>query len=593
MSELLRFTSVSFKNYKALRHYSIALRAFNVLVGPNNSGKSTILGAFRILAEGIRKATSRNPELVSVRDEQTWGYNVPLEDLPVSTENIFSDYDDRQPALVEFRLSNANKLQLIFPEQNSCFLVCKTNGRQVRSTTDFRRNFPISVGFVPVLGPVEHDEPLFQKEAARRALLTHRAARNFRNIWYHYPDDFDEFRQLVISTWPGMDIEQPRMDTHGTRAILRMFCPEDRFPREIYWAGFGFQVWCQLLTYIIRGKDNSLLVIDEPDIYLHSDLQRQLVVLLKSLSSDIILATHSTEIISEADPGDLLIINKKTQSAKRIKDPTQLQSVFSALGSNLNPTLTQLAKTRRAVFVEGKDFQIFSAFARKLGKQAIATRGDFAVVPVEGYNPHKVSDLAKGMELTLGGGLLKAVIFDRDYRSEEEVSNTRAALQKFATLAHIHQRKELENYLLEISVIERALKAQVSEHNKRTGDDIHVDEEIRTLLWTISEPMKHKVSAQFQAKRSDFERAKSPGLNSATITQRLLDEFEDIWSDWERRRNVLPGKELLSALNRYIQDRYKVTLTPATIIGAMRTDEVPAEMRTLIEDLDRFREQQV
>ena len=152
MSELLRFTSVSFRNYKALRQYSVSLRGFNVLVGPNNSGKSTILGAFRILSEGIRKALARNAELINLRGEETWGYRVPLDDLPVSTENIFSDYDDSQPALVEFRLSNANKLQLVFPEQNACYLICKTVSRRARTVSDFRRNFPVSVGFVPVLG---------------------------------------------------------------------------------------------------------------------------------------------------------------------------------------------------------------------------------------------------------------------------------------------------------------------------------------------------------------------------------------------------------------------------------------------------------
>lgn len=64
MGEKHHFTSVKFKNFKALKHFSVSLREFNVLVGPNNSGKSTILGAFRILAEGIRKASSREPELI-------------------------------------------------------------------------------------------------------------------------------------------------------------------------------------------------------------------------------------------------------------------------------------------------------------------------------------------------------------------------------------------------------------------------------------------------------------------------------------------------------------------------------------------------
>jgi hypothetical protein len=85
---------------------------------PDNSGKSTILGAFRILAEGIRKASSRNPERIDLPDGQAWGYHVPLDDLPVATENIFSEYDDSQPALVDFRLSGGNRLELVFPESN-------------------------------------------------------------------------------------------------------------------------------------------------------------------------------------------------------------------------------------------------------------------------------------------------------------------------------------------------------------------------------------------------------------------------------------------------------------------------------------------
>lgn len=591
MPELQRFTSVSFRNYKALRQYSVALRGFNVLVGPNNSGKSTILSAFRILSEGIRKASSRNPEYITLPSEQTWGYRVPLEDLPVSTENVFSDYDGSQPAQVEFRLSGGKKLQLIFPEQGVCYLVCKTAGRPIRTASDFRREYRVSVGFVPVLGPVEHDEPLYQAEAARRALLTHRAARNFRNIWYHYGQDFNEFRELIRTTWPGMDIEKPEVETGGGRPVLRMFCPEERYPREIYWAGFGFQVWCQLITFIVRSRNASLLIIDEPDIYLHSDLQRQLVSLLKAIPSDVILATHSTEIISEAEPGDLLVINKKTQSARQIRDPVQLQSVFSALGSNLNPTLTQLAKSRRAVFVEGKDFQIFGAFARKLGKQAVSTRSDFAVIAVDGYNPQKVGDLAKGMELTLGGAVLKAVVFDRDYRSEQEISNTKTELLRFAGLVHIHQRKELENYLLEPVAIQRALLRQIAEHNKRTDENIQFEEDVQSILITLSDPMKHMVSAQFLARRTAYERTKAPSVDPATITQRLLEEFETTWNAWDQRCTVLPGKDLLSALNRYAQERYKVTVTPTSIINAMNADEIPAEIVALIEELDVFRKQ--
>ncbi len=222
---------------------------------------------------------------------------------------------------------------------------------------------------------------MYQKEAARLALLTHKASRNFRNIWYHFPDKFELFQELIRSTWPGMDIEEPEVVTDFKKPVLHMFCPEERYPREIFWSGFGFQVWCQMLTFIVRAEEDSLLIIDEPDIYLHSDLQRQLVEILRQLPADILIATHSTEIISEADPGDLLVINKKVHSAKRIKNPTQLQTIFGVLGSNLNPTLTQLAKSKRAIFVEGKDFRILSAFSRKNWKSIFGKSIRFCCYP--------------------------------------------------------------------------------------------------------------------------------------------------------------------------------------------------------------------
>ena len=89
MAEQEHFIAVRFHRYKAFRHYSLSLHRFNVLVGPNNSGKSTVLGAFRILAEGIRKARSRNPTWGPGPEGLALGYQLELEGIPVATENIF------------------------------------------------------------------------------------------------------------------------------------------------------------------------------------------------------------------------------------------------------------------------------------------------------------------------------------------------------------------------------------------------------------------------------------------------------------------------------------------------------------------------
>lgn len=463
----LRIVSVKFLHYKAFSNFSITLHEFNVLVGPNNSGKSTIVGAFRILSEGLRRARAKSPERVQVDGIVMVGYKLNLEGLPVAAENIFHEYDDSKPAKITFKLSNGNSLSLYFPEQESCVLVAEPKSGEIRTPKQFRAAFDVDIGFVPILGPVEQKEPLYGKEAARLALLTSSASRNFRNIWYHYPDDFARFREQVQLTWPGMDIQPPERSS-DLRSLL-MFCPEDRSPREICWSGYGFQVWCQMLTFIVKAADASLIVIDEPDIYLHSDLQRQLVALLRDLGPDVILATHSTEIIAECDPSSLLNINKRKQSASRVKDVSQLKRIFAALGSNLNPTLTQLAKTRRAVFVEGLDFQILSPIARALGMQRLANRSDFAVIQTEGFNPRRAIDLASGIEKTVGGKVSRLVILDRDYRSDEEVSEIEKDLRSNGFIVHIHHRKEIENYLINDAVLQDALKIRLKEKEKRGG----------------------------------------------------------------------------------------------------------------------------
>jgi hypothetical protein len=582
------FTSVSFHRYKGFQQYSVSLQHFNILVGPNNCGKSTILGVFRILAEGMRKARSKRPETVAGPDGDTLGYPIDLSDMPISTENVFYDYDDSEPAIVEFNLSNRNKLILFFPEVGLCSLICQPKDRYIYSTSQFKKEYNSPIGFVPVLGPVEHNEQLYQKDAARLALLTHRASRNFRNIWYHYPEEFDKFRDLVRTTWHGMDIENPQIDQTHSPCRLHMFCPEERIPREIFWAGFGFQVWCQMLTYILRGRNSSIFLIDEPDIYLHSDLQRQLLGILRALGPDILIATHSTELISEAEPDNILVVNKRWKTAKRIKHPDELQQVFEVLGSNLNPVLTQLAKTKKALFVEGKDFQLVSRFARKLGFDNVANRSEFAVVPAEGFNINKVRDFTKGIETTLGFKIRSAIIFDRDYRSDKECDEIKKSLEDHCVFVHIHQRKEIENFLLHPLVLNRAIQNRLTEYNKRTNKNIEFNEVVLDILNQITDKIRNRIAAQYLEKRKPFEKNKNPNFAAETITENLMSEFDQIWDSQNERFKIVPGKEILSDLNVYLQQNYSISISKTLIVDSFKKEEIECEMIELLELIDKF-----
>lgn len=585
------FVSVEFKNYKALRNYSIRLQHMNILVGPNNSGKSTILSAFRALDVGIRQALSKKASLVIGPDDRNkYGYQLKEDNLPMSLENVHTDYNDVDTT-VTFKLSNSNKLILFFPLSGGCFLIPEANGKSINSPREFKQEFPVNLEIVPVLGPIEQNESIITEETVRKGLTTHRASRHFRNYWRYYPNGFDDFAELVRITWPGMEIEAPkRADMMSSELI--MFCYENRIPRELYWSGFGFQIWCQLLTHVSRCKDATLLIVDEPEVYLHPDVQRQLLGILRYCGPDIILASHSTEIMGEADASEIVLINKKARQAERLKDIEGVQRALDAVGSIQNVTLTHLARTGRLLFVEGdSDFKIIRRFARQLGLIELSSGNEITAFESGGFSSwERIKSFAWGFKSTIKKSLNIGAIFDRDFWSDEQLMAIKSELDSHLEFSHIHGRKEMENYLLIPEILERALKKGLKDRQRRTGTEPTEGESIFQILDRITIPLKFKIQAQYVNRRVEF--LKSSGRDGATIGAETMEMFEDKWRDIRTRMEIVPGKEILKNLRSEVQLIYSVNLTEFKIIEEFSPTDIPEDLRELIFRLDKFRTSQ-
>ncbi len=587
MKDKVLITRIEFHNFKAFKYYSVSLDRMNILVGPNNTGKSTILNAFRVLAAGLRRANSYKAVPVDTPIGRVYGHFVSTDDLPISLENVHTNYDEDLPVSVVFHLSNKQKLTLYFSTSGTCVMVPSNTSRMNGTPSVFRKVFSINVGFVPVLGPLEHEEPLIQERTVLRNLVTHRASRNFRNYWHYSPDRFGDFAELISKTWSGMEVAPPELVNHN---YLAMFCKEDRIDRELYWAGFGFQIWCQLLTHIVRNDKVDLLVVDEPDIYLHPDMQRQILGILRDTNPDILLATHSTEIIAEASPSEILLIDKTRRSAIRLKDTDQVQGALDILGSGQNITLTQLARTRRVLFVEGKDFRILSRFARQLGLTDIANQSDFTVVSSDGFSQwNKIKSLAWGFEKTLGQSLVLGAVFDRDYRSDEEIAEIKNELDENLNFAHIHSRKELENYLLVPSVLDRAISRKLQEQKRKGKTESDEVPNAKTILSTITDPMHPDVLGQYTSWRTQFYRKRRSSITEATINRETIKTFEKKWADIDIRMEVVPGKDTFRELNKYLRDNFQFNLTDTYVISNFTRDEVPPDLFMLLRRLEKFK----
>ncbi len=277
-----------------------------------------------------------------------------------------------------------------------------------------------------------------------------------------------------------------------------MFCLENRITRELFWAGFGFQIWCQLLTHIARAQEQSLFVVDEPEVYLHPDVQRQLLSILRDIGPDVLLATHSTEIIGDADPSEIVLIDKTKRSAQRLRDVAGIQNVLEKVGSIQNVTLTRLARNRRILFVEDEeDFKVLRRFAKQIGLEELASGSDLTPVKSEGFSSwERVVATGWGLEKTLGSVLLLGAVYDRDYFCDEQISATLEELRKHLVLAHIHSRKELENYLLVPQVLQRAIGNAVADKQKRSDEPLPPVEPIDLVLRRLTDPERNTCLGQ-------------------------------------------------------------------------------------------------
>ena len=583
----IRLVSIAFENYKALKKFNLSLKDMNVLVGPNNCGKSTIIGAIRLLEYAVKFANRKNPVYQSTPSIR-YAYALPIESLPVSIENIRTDYND-EITKISYRFSNSNTITIEFPDQNNCFMYTNIKGIEARSVSIFKNEFPFKILQVPILGVVESEEELLREETVNKNIGTHRASRNFRNFWYHNLVRFDSFAAMVKETWPGMEVLPPELDYDSNR--INMYCQEERIARELFWSGYGFQIWCQLLTYIALSKEVDMLVVDEPDIYLHPELQRKFIEIVRQLESQTVFATHSTELISESEPHEILLIDKKKQSAKRLTDIEGVQEIISNLGSTQNITLSHLARTKRLLFVEGPtDYKIIRKFARKLGNLEISSGSLITAIELGGFTAwEKLGAFAWGYRNAFSQELKIGVIFDRDYFCDEEIESIQSELKKNSIpFVFHHDAKEIENLLIIPTVIERIVVLGINDRNQKTGESVKYSDSILSIINDISTPMKSEILGQHIAKRSAFYKAS--GKDNSTITKETIEWFDKKWNSIDSRISLLPGKETLHKIRDYIQDKYRISISDSKIIDFMKKEEIPTEIRSIISWLKHFAE---
>ncbi len=575
-------TSIRYKNFKALADFTVYLKHFNVLTGPNNNGKSTILDGLRVLQAALRYASRKNPKFMDNPFGQSmYGFEIPESSIPIILENIQSDLNTDEPAVISFRLSGDKKLHLYFHFEHPVFLFFETPNKNPLTSNAFRAEFPVSIAIVPTLGPFETSEDLHDPDYVKRWYGSRRSPRMFRSFWYYNQEHFEEFREQVEKTWPGMSVSLPEKRSPLQRGLV-MFCAENRMPREICWAGFGFQIWLQLLSHIIHARGANLIVIDEPEIYLHPDLQHKILDLLKGTGTSVMLATHSVEIINAVDSGEVLLIDKKKRHSKRISDLEGLQSLASLLGSSQNTQLARLSRSKKILFTSFSDLKLLRKLAAVCREKDLFSGTDMSIIPVAGFHEHSaILFAARAFAGMLEEFPKLAVLMSCACIPSEETETALQELQAGTALVHFSELSFAENACIVPEAIARAIQAQ-AQGNTGLPDALQLTEEILGQL-------KEEACARALAAGAGLHQVS--GAAAAASVGAALAAFGRNWENAQYRRSTADGRRFFAILSRRLSEEHGISLSVYQVAACLEYHEVNHDLRSFFTALGQLKRQ--
>ena len=272
-----------------------------------------------------------------------------------------------------------------------------------------------------------------------------------------------EYNQLVREVLPYVcQVNSQRLD--GNKGEVIIWNDERAISRNdlaftLKECGSGIGQVLAILYVILTAREPQVIILDEPQSFLHPGAVRKLIEVLRRCTKDkhqLIIATHSPTVITSADPSSVTMIKQEGAESVferiDIKQTAEQRTYLSAVGARLSDVFGY----DRVLWVEGETEELcFPSILRELtGKQLMGT----AILRVQHTGDFNRKDTRNVIEIyerlsQLEGGLVPPVvgfIFDRETRSEREIEDLK---RQSRGRIHFTRKRMFENYLLNPSGI--------------------------------------------------------------------------------------------------------------------------------------------
>jgi hypothetical protein len=458
-------TRLIVKNFKTLEFADIPLGQNVVLIGPNNSGKTSALQSLALWSSGLREWSLRRPS--SSNAKKRVGVTVNRKSLthtPVAiSKHLWNELRVTSQSRENGSLSTKNvhieitvegetsdkkwTCALEFQHVNTESFLCRP--LKVEATGEWSNipedAFSTKLALLPPMSGLVSEEPEIQPGRVAVLIGEGQTAQVLRNLCYQVfqasPDSWKDIVEEMKRTF-GIELTEPRRD--ASRGTIEIQYIQNGIELGLPSAGRGLQQTLLLLAHLYANP-GSVLLLDEPDAHLEILRQRQLYQLItetaRKMGSQVIAASHSEILLNEAADKDVVVAF--VGKPHRIDDRgSQVLKSLKQIGFD---QYYQAEQKGFVLYLEGAtDLSILRAFARKLGHPAFKVLDEVFVHYVSNQ-PTRAAEHYHGLR-EAKRDLQAVAIFDKLER-EMPVGFGIPTIQ--------WERREIENYLCSSAVLLR------------------------------------------------------------------------------------------------------------------------------------------
>ncbi|MCJ7578344.1 MAG: AAA family ATPase [candidate division Zixibacteria bacterium] len=329
-------TKVVINNFKRFKHIEVELGNTVVLIGPNDSGKTTALQALTLWNIGLRQWNAkrkgkRPPErrpAVTINRRDLLTVPVPnarliWRDLHVRDAKIVAGKQETQNVRIGITVEGVTedklwKCGLEFDYANEEAFYC----RPLRIANQKSMPIPdeagkVQVAFLPPMSGLSSSETKLDYGAINVRIGEGRTAEVLRNLCFTtHSEGVENWKKIVeyIKNLFGVTLNIPEYIPERGEIVLTYSTQKSptspRIRLDLSSAGRGLQQTLLLLSYMYANP-NSVILLDEPDAHLEILRQRQIYQVITDVAqkqgSQIIAASHSEIILNEAADRDIVI----------------------------------------------------------------------------------------------------------------------------------------------------------------------------------------------------------------------------------------------------------------------------------------------